>query len=395
MSRRRFVLERLVRQEKPLQRFIQTAIVIGTAAAGALSATAGAANAATPGELNLNPATDCPDLAQHWPGGPDECVQALQQDLHLMGAGLGEDGFFGPQMQRAVMRFPSGFRAEPHRVADLDTRHSPQEDMDAKQQTAGYDPMWATDLLRHRRRVRVLGKIGDVLGEKPSDRGSSQHPTSTPGETVRRVPVDSTKAKFISTGKSDARAKYAERADGSRQRIPDAQDQDDQGHPGWVTDWLVDDPDADRAEVAAVKVAAVKVNAYEVPEFRRGQKVEFVGLTAVPHVLQVQNRVSLSFAAEGFDPPGQRGRRQAACSTARLMRPDLNPSYHMRAVPRLRGGGADPRASAVSTPPDERPPPERVPSRHIPSRTAHPSAYPFSPSDNPPDARGFAVWTPR
>ena len=312
-----------------------------------------------------------------------------------MGAGLGEDGFFGLQTQRAVMRFPSGFRAEPHRVADLDTRHSPQEDVDAKQQTAGYDPMWATDLLRHRRRVRVLGKVGDVLGEKPSDQGSSQHPTSTPGETVRRVPVDSTKGQVRQHRQVRARAKYAERADGSRQRIPDAQDQDDQGHPGWVTDWLVDDPDADRAEVAAVKVAAVKVNAYEVPEFRRGQEVEFVGLTALPTSCGARTGCHCPSRAEGFDPPGQRGRRQAACSTARLMRPDLNPSYHVRAVPRLRGGGADPRASAVSTPPGERPPPERVPSRHIPSRTAHPSAYPFSPSDNPPDARGCAVWTPR
>jgi hypothetical protein len=73
LSRRRFVLERLVRQEKPLQRFIQTAIVIGTVAAGAPFATAGAANAATPGELNLTLAIDCPDLAQHRQAGPDEC----------------------------------------------------------------------------------------------------------------------------------------------------------------------------------------------------------------------------------------------------------------------------------------------------------------------------------
>jgi peptidoglycan hydrolase-like protein with peptidoglycan-binding domain len=141
LSHRRFVLERLVRQEKPLQRFVQTALVIGTVAAGALFATAGSANAATPGELTLNPATDCPDLAQYWPAGPDECVQALQQDLHLMGASLGEDGFFGPQTQRAVMGFLSRFGLNPTGVADLDTRHSPQEDVDAKQQTAGYDPI--------------------------------------------------------------------------------------------------------------------------------------------------------------------------------------------------------------------------------------------------------------
>ena len=98
---------------------------------------------------------------------------------------------------------------------------------------------------------------------------------------MRRIPVDSTKVKFISIGKSAARAKYAELSDGSRNRVPDAQDTDDQGRPGWVIDCLVDDPDADRAEVAAVKVYA-----YEVPEFRLGQEVKFVGLTALPYVLQ-------------------------------------------------------------------------------------------------------------
>jgi peptidoglycan hydrolase-like protein with peptidoglycan-binding domain len=101
-----------------VQRFVQTAIVIGTVAAGALFATAGAANAAIPGELNLNLAIDCPDLSPHWQAGPDECVQALQ-DLNLMGASLGEDGFFGPQTQGAVMRFLSGFGLNPTGVADV------------------------------------------------------------------------------------------------------------------------------------------------------------------------------------------------------------------------------------------------------------------------------------
>jgi hypothetical protein len=76
-----------------------------------------------------------------------------------------------------------------------------------------------------------------------------------------------------------------------------------------VVDCLVDDPDADRAEVAAVKVYA-----YEVPEFRLGQEVRFTGLTALPYVLQGQNWVSLSFAAEGFELPGSRARpRYARC----------------------------------------------------------------------------------
>ena len=44
---------------------------------------------------------------------------------------------------------------------------------------------------------------------------------------MRRIPVDATRIRFIGTGKSAARAKYAELADGSRKRVPDAQDTDD------------------------------------------------------------------------------------------------------------------------------------------------------------------------
>jgi hypothetical protein len=118
---------------------------------------------------------------------------------------------------------------------------------------------------------------------------------------MRRIPVDTTKVKFIATGKHAERAKYAELSDGSRKRVPDAQDTNDQGVPGWVIDTLIDDPDSDRAEIAAVKVYA-----YEVPEFKLGQEVRFRGLTALPYVLSGQTRVSLSFNAEGFDIPGQK-----------------------------------------------------------------------------------------
>jgi hypothetical protein len=57
--------------------------------------------------------------------------------------------------------------------------------------------------------------------------------------------------------------------------VPDTQDTNEQGVPMWMVDCLVDDPDADRAKVAAVKVAA-----YEVPESRLDQDVRFTGLTA-------------------------------------------------------------------------------------------------------------------
>jgi hypothetical protein len=90
--------------------------------------------------------------------------------------------------------------------------------------------------------------------------------------------------------------------------VPDAQDADDQGRPGWVIDCLADDPDADRAAICSVKVYA----AYEVPEFRLGQEVRFVGLTCLPYVMNGQNRVSLSFSADGFEQPAQQGKPQAA-----------------------------------------------------------------------------------
>jgi hypothetical protein len=113
---------------------------------------------------------------------------------------------------------------------------------------------------------------------------------------MRRIPVDCTKVRFLGTGKVAERAKYAELSDGSRRRVPDAQDTDDQGRPMWVVDVLVDDPEADRAEIASVKVAS-----YEVPETTMGVEVRFTNLTALPYVLSGQNRVSLSFNADGIE----------------------------------------------------------------------------------------------
>jgi hypothetical protein len=64
-------------------------------------------------------------------------------------------------------------------------------------------------------------------------------------------------------------------------------------------DVLVDDREAERAEVAAVKVAM-----HEVPVTRLGQEVKFVGLTALPYVASGTNRVALSFS-EGMEGAGQ------------------------------------------------------------------------------------------
>lgn len=118
---------------------------------------------------------------------------------------------------------------------------------------------------------------------------------------MRAIPVDTARVRFIATGKHAARAVYAELSDGSRRRVPDSHDKDDQGRPLWVVDVMVDDPEADRAEIAAVKVAT-----YEVPETRLGDEVRFVNLVAVPYVAQGTGRVAMSYRADGIENAKQK-----------------------------------------------------------------------------------------
>jgi hypothetical protein len=61
-------------------------------------------------------------------------------------------------------------------------------------------------------------------------------------------------------------------SNGSRHRVPDPQDTDDLGSPLCVVDVLVDDPDADRAEIAPVKGC---------PPMRRRRPIGGAGLFAV------------------------------------------------------------------------------------------------------------------
>jgi hypothetical protein len=117
---------------------------------------------------------------------------------------------------------------------------------------------------------------------------------------MRRIPVDTTRVRFVGTGKSAARARYAELSDGSRRRVPDQQETNEDGVPMWTIDVIVDDPETDRAQIASVKVAA-----YEVPSTRLGEEVRFIGLTALPYVMQGSNRVALSFTAESIEGIGQ------------------------------------------------------------------------------------------
>jgi hypothetical protein len=117
---------------------------------------------------------------------------------------------------------------------------------------------------------------------------------------MRRIPVDTTRVRFVGTGKSAARAQYAVLADGSRKRVPDQQEMNEDGVPMWTIDVIVDDPETDRAQIASVKVAT-----FEVPSTRLGEEVRFIGLTALPYVMQGSNRVALSFTAESIEGIGQ------------------------------------------------------------------------------------------
>jgi hypothetical protein len=120
---------------------------------------------------------------------------------------------------------------------------------------------------------------------------------------MRRIPVDCTKITFVGTGKAAARAKYAELSDGSRRRVPDAQDTNDQGVPVWVVDVLVDDDESDRAEVIGVKVAS-----FDEPVCPKWQPVAFRNLVALGYVAQGTNRVAYSFTADGIEQAGSSGK---------------------------------------------------------------------------------------
>jgi hypothetical protein len=117
---------------------------------------------------------------------------------------------------------------------------------------------------------------------------------------MRRIPVDTTRVQFIGTGKTAARAQYAELADGSRRRVPDAQDKNEHGVPMWVVDVLVDDDEADRAEVVSVKVAS-----WDEPRTEKWKPVRFTGLVALGYVAQGTNRVAYSFTADAIEGAGQ------------------------------------------------------------------------------------------
>lgn len=113
---------------------------------------------------------------------------------------------------------------------------------------------------------------------------------------MRAIPVDTNRINFIGTGKTAERAEYVELSDGQRRRSGNQAKDDTTGMPLWVVDVLVDDPDSDRAEVAAVKIAS-----HDEPRTPKWQPVKFRNLVAVPYVDSGTNRVKLSFRADGIE----------------------------------------------------------------------------------------------
>lgn len=121
--------------------------------------------------------------------------------------------------------------------------------------------------------------------------------------SMRLIPVDTARVRFVGTGKTAERAEYGELSDGSRRKTGN-QDKNDAGVPMWVVDVLVDDPDAARAEIAGVKVPS-----WDPPVTRLGAEVRFVGLCVKPWVQG--NFVQLSWQAEGLEGAKTEGKAAA------------------------------------------------------------------------------------
>lgn len=113
---------------------------------------------------------------------------------------------------------------------------------------------------------------------------------------MRTIPIDTNRVSFIGTGKAAARAEYVELSDGNRRRSGNQAKDEATGLPLWVVDVLVDDDDADRAEVVGVKVAS-----YDEPRTEKWKPVRFTGLSVLPYVDRGSGRVGLSFRADGIE----------------------------------------------------------------------------------------------
>lgn len=112
---------------------------------------------------------------------------------------------------------------------------------------------------------------------------------------MANLPIDASQITLIATGKVRPVAVYAEMADGSKRRVPDAQEKTDAGVPLWAVDVQLDDDDANRTEAISVKVPS-----HDEPHPAKWQPVMFKGLTCKPYVPSGGRQVALSMRAEGL-----------------------------------------------------------------------------------------------
>lgn len=109
------------------------------------------------------------------------------------------------------------------------------------------------------------------------------------------LPIEGSKITLIATGKVRPVAVYAELADGSKRRVPDAQEKNDAGVPLWAIDVQLDDDEATRTEAISVKVPST-----EEPRPQKWAPITFTGLTCKPYIPNGSRQIALSMRAEGI-----------------------------------------------------------------------------------------------
>lgn len=112
---------------------------------------------------------------------------------------------------------------------------------------------------------------------------------------MRNLPVDTAKLNLIATGKISPKAQYATLSDGTSRRTGN-QATTEAGIPLWVVDCLVDDDDANRAEVIGVTVAAANE-----PTVQKLRPVQFRNVTARVYRDNLTGQPKVSLSADGVD----------------------------------------------------------------------------------------------
>lgn len=115
---------------------------------------------------------------------------------------------------------------------------------------------------------------------------------------MRNIPVDASQLSLIATGKVSEKAEYQNLANGGTQRTGN-QATNERGERLWVIDCLVDDDEANRAEVIGVTVAA----SYQ-PVVTKFKPVQFRGVTAMVYRDNATGQPRVSLKAQSVVDSG-------------------------------------------------------------------------------------------